>query len=79
MKFNDPSCYPKTGIAHGLYAHEDNRALLSVVETVHPPDNDHGVIWTSLSETCTSAPILSQRDKKDPTLAHFVAPPGWAS
>lgn len=68
------------GIAHGFYAHEDNSALLYLVETVHSPDNDRGVMWNSFDyDWPTSDPILSQRDQKHPALAQFVAPPEWAS
>lgn len=68
------------GIAHGFYAHEDNSALLYLVETVHSPDNDRGVMWNSFGyDWPVSDPILSLRDQKHPALAQFVAPPEWAS
>ena len=68
------------GIAHGFYAHENNSTLLYLVETVHSPDNDRGVLWNSFGyDWPASTPILSQRDQKHPALAQFVAPAEWSS
>lgn len=68
------------GIAHGFYAHENNSSLLYLVETVHSPENDRGVMWNSFGyDWPISNPILSQRDQRHPALDQFVAPPEWAS
>lgn len=68
------------GIAHGFYTHEDNSALLYLVETVHSPSKDRGIMWNSIAyDWPTSDPILSQRDQEHPALAQFVAPPVWAN
>jgi len=68
------------GIAHGFYAHEDNSGILYLVETVHAPENDRGVMWNSFSyDWPTTDPILSQRDNAHPILTDFVAPADWAN
>ena len=66
------------GIAHGFYARTDGTQLLYLVETVHAPDADAGVMWNSIGfDWPTADPILSERDKRHPELAAFVPPERW--
>jgi len=68
------------GIAHGFYAQSNDSALLYLVETVHSPDNDMGVLWSSFGYTWDSGtPILSARDTKHPPFAEFCPPDDWLS
>lgn len=63
------------GVAHGFYAHEDNSALLYLVETVHSPNKDAGIHWNSFGyEWPTSKPILSDRDQNHKPLKAFSSP-----
>ncbi len=61
------------GIAHGFYAREDNSALLYLVETVHAPDHDAGLMWNSfgfdwpdLGGPDLGGPNLDEPDLGDP-------------
>ena len=67
-----------SGIAHGFYARSDGTQLLYLVETVHAPDADAGVMWDSIGfEWPDANPILSDRDKAHPSLADFVLLQRW--
>ena len=63
------------GVAHGFYAHEDNSALLYLVETVHSTNHDAGILWNSFGcDWPTTTPILSDRDQKHKQFQAFVSP-----
>jgi dTDP-4-dehydrorhamnose 3,5-epimerase len=67
-----------SGIAHGFYSRSDGTQFLYLVETVHAPDSDAGVMWDSIGfDWPVANPILSDRDKAHPTLADFVPPQRW--
>ena len=66
------------GIAHGFYAHEDNSALLYLVETEYSPANDQGILWNSFGYNWPSKDVLlSDRDTKHATLSTFEPPADW--
>ena len=66
------------GIAHGFYAQEDGSALAYLVGSVHAPQADAGVLWSSFGHDWPDpAPRLSDRDTRHPRLADFTAPPDW--
>lgn len=66
------------GIAHGFYAHEDNSAMLYLVETEYAPANDHGVLWNSFGYNWPSEEVLlSERDTEHAPLSAFKAPVEW--
>lgn len=68
------------GVAHGFYAHENNSSLLYLVETVHSPDNDRGVLWNSFEyDWPNDTPILSERDQNHPALNQFDPPLEWGN
>ncbi len=81
--------YIAAGVAHGFAALEDNTRMLYYVTTVHAPDCDKGIAWNSIGldwkkavEDCglaglcweDSSPILSERDKRQPSLADYQSP-----
>jgi dTDP-4-dehydrorhamnose 3,5-epimerase/CDP-3, 6-dideoxy-D-glycero-D-glycero-4-hexulose-5-epimerase len=61
------------GIAHGFYAQNDASALLYLVETVHSPKNDKGILWSSFGfDWPDGAPIISARDTQHPPFSAFL-------
>lgn len=68
------------GVAHGFYAQTDNSTLLYLVETIHSPEKDAGILWNSFGhEWLDKDPILSDRDKTHPEWKSFQAPDEWGS
>lgn len=76
---NGPNCVAMPiGVGHGFYALSDNTQLLYLVGTGHAPASDAGVLWNSINiEWPCTTPILSERDKAHPPLAHFTPPEEW--
>jgi dTDP-4-dehydrorhamnose 3,5-epimerase len=67
--------YAPVGCAHGFLSLSDRSTLYYKVETVHAPAQDAGVRWDSFGYTWpVTDPIISERDRKHPTLAEFVSP-----
>jgi dTDP-4-dehydrorhamnose 3,5-epimerase len=64
------------GCAHGFVAVSDVDALLVYhVTTVHAPEHDAGIHWTSVDVPWPiRAPIVSERDQRLPLLAEYRSP-----
>ena len=57
------------GYAHGFFALEDESWMLYSTSTVHQPELDRGVLWSSIDfEWPHQDPLLSQRDQKHPSI-----------
>lgn len=68
------------GIAHGFYAHADASVLLYLVETVHCPKDDKGILWNSFCyDWPNDTPILSVRDTQHSPFTEFLPPHDWQS
>lgn len=67
--------YVPKGLAHGFCATSDTALLVYDVETVHAPENDAGVLWSSVGvDWPVAAPIVSPRDAAFPPFAAFESP-----
>ena len=67
-----------SGIGHGFFARTDATQLLYLVETVHAPNADAGVLWSSIDfDWPDETPILSDRDTGHPKLVDFTPPQRW--
>jgi dTDP-4-dehydrorhamnose 3,5-epimerase len=66
------------GVGHGFYSHEDNSQLLYLVETVHAPEVDAGILWNTVGiDWPVDDPILSARDTAHPPLSKLDMPLKW--
>jgi dTDP-4-dehydrorhamnose 3,5-epimerase len=67
--------YLPPGIAHGFYVREAPAILLYLVTAEHRPDLDTGVRWNSIDIAWDDPqPVLSDRDRRLPSLAEFDSP-----
>lgn len=67
-------CIPK-GFAHGFLSLSDDTTMLYMQTTVHSPEFDHGVLWSSINfEWPVRHPILSKRDTEHPPLTALTSP-----
>ena len=63
------------GIAHGFLSLADGSLMVYKTSTEHAPSHDAGVRFDSFGQDWgCDAPVLSERDRKHPTLAEFVSP-----
>lgn len=63
------------GCAHGFCALADGATLLYHVTTVHSPEHDAGIHWSSVDVPWpVSSPIVSSRDARLPHLSDFQSP-----
>ncbi|MHA7865676.1 dTDP-4-dehydrorhamnose 3,5-epimerase [Flagellimonas marinaquae] len=63
------------GCAHGFLSLQDDSLMFYKVSTVYSPDHDKGILWNSIHlDWPVSNPILSERDKKHPSLQTFISP-----
>lgn len=63
------------GCAHGFCVISDEATLLYHVTTVHAPEHDAGVHWTSAAVPWpVTDPLLSPRDRALPLLRDFPSP-----
>jgi dTDP-4-dehydrorhamnose 3,5-epimerase len=66
--------YLPEGLAHGFYTVSDATVVYNV-STVYSPENDTGVLWSSIGmDWPDAAPDLSERDKTFPAFADFTSP-----
>ena len=78
--FNQPICVelheksfsalfiPK-GFAHGFIANQDNTLVQYMTDTTHQPENDKGVLWSSINFNWPiKSPITSERDSSHPSI-----------
>lgn len=57
------------GFAHGFFALEDNSCMLYSTSTVHKPEHDRGVLWSSIDfDWPIMTPLLSHRDQQHPSI-----------
>lgn len=67
--------YIPSGCAHGFLALSEESLMLYKVTSVHAPDHDSGIAWDSLGfDWPVNDPIVSDRDRQHPKLAHFASP-----
>lgn len=63
------------GCAHGFYVPEKNSMLTYLVETEYSPENDSGILWSSLEYDFNfDDPIISERDQEFTKLEEFKSP-----
>lgn len=63
------------GFAHGFLALSDEAMMIYKVTTVHAPENDMGILFSSIGfDWPVSNPIVSDRDSKFTTLDRFQSP-----
>ncbi|KAF0196333.1 MAG: dTDP-4-dehydrorhamnose 3 5-epimerase [Bacillota bacterium] len=67
--------YVPQGLAHGFYVLSESAILMYKVTTIHSPEHDTGILWSSagIPWPCLN-PIMSARDSMFPPLASFVSP-----
>jgi len=74
-KKNHLAVYIPAGCAHGFLSLEDNSCTVYLQETVHSVNNEQGVNIQSLGlDLDISNLIISERDKKLPSLKDFDSP-----
>lgn len=67
--------YIPKGLAHGFCATSETATLVYKVSTVYSPENDSGVLWSSLDiDWPTDTPILSERDSRFSPFSEFKSP-----
>lgn len=67
--------YIPKGLAHGFCATSDEATLVYKVSTVYAPEQDAGILWSSLDiEWPSESPIMSERDQGFPALNEFESP-----
>lgn len=67
--------YLPPGIAHGFLSLTDESVMHYKVTSVYSPENDAGVLWSSLSfKWPTNTPIVSERDQNFPIITDFDTP-----
>lgn len=67
--------YVPTGCAHGFLSLSDAGTMYYKVTSVHAPDHDGGVDWSSIGFAWpVTDPLLSDRDRTHPPLAGFASP-----
>lgn len=67
--------YMPPGIAHGFCTLSEEAVVVYKVTSVHAPDADAGILWSSAGiPWAVGAPLLSARDQAHPTLAEFSSP-----
>lgn len=63
------------GVAHGFCALSDDAVMVYKVGTAHVPSHDAGILWNSVEVPwAVSEPLLSERDRRHPTLVEFQSP-----
>lgn len=71
--------YLPPGIAHGFLVRSEEALMHYTVSATHAPECDTGILWSSAGIAWpTSAPMISDRDRRLPPLAGFASPFRWA-
>lgn len=72
---NKKMIYIPKGCGHAFLSLEDNSVLFYKVSTEYSPENDKGILWSSIDyDWPISQPILSTRDIKHPKMNNFNSP-----
>jgi dTDP-4-dehydrorhamnose 3,5-epimerase len=67
--------YISKGLAHGFCATSDKATLVYKVSSVHSPEHDAGVLWSSIDvDWPVVSPVISARDAGFEPLSSFVSP-----
>lgn len=67
--------YIPVGCAHGFISQTDNSLMLYKVSSVHSPENDTGILYSSIGfDWKTDHPIVSSRDQAFVSLDKFQTP-----
>lgn len=67
--------YIPKGLAHGFCATSDVATLVYKVSSVHSPEHDAGVLWSSIDfDWPSTSPVISERDGSFQPLAKFKSP-----
>jgi dTDP-4-dehydrorhamnose 3,5-epimerase len=70
--------YLPSGLAHGFLVQSESATVCYRASTVHAPDHDGGVLWSSAGIPWpVAAPIVSARDRSFVPLGDFVSPFRW--
>ena len=63
------------GVAHGFKALVDETMMIYKTSSEHAPSHDAGIRFDSFDfDWNCAAPVMSERDSKHPSLAHFITP-----
>lgn len=63
------------GVAHGFLSLEDESVMVYTTSTIHMPEHDAGILWSSFGFAWPDSPkILSERDKAHPEFGNFDSP-----
>jgi dTDP-4-dehydrorhamnose 3,5-epimerase len=72
---NGRGLYLPTGCAHGFVSRSEESGMYYKVTSIHSADHDAGIAWDSIDfDWPVSAPEMSDRDRRHPTLADFNSP-----
>ena len=67
--------YIPAGFAHGFHVTSDSALMMYKVSTVYSPENDKGILWSSIGfDWGVSAPLVSPRDAAFPPFSQFESP-----
>ena len=67
--------YIPAGLAHGFYVGSETAILLYKVTSVYSPQNDKGILWSSLGIPWPAPdPLVSERDRQFPAFQDFQSP-----
>lgn len=73
--FDGKTVYLPSGVAHGFLSLEDNTVVSYGVSSEYSPENDAGILWSSIDfEWPVAHPIVSERDKSFHSLVEFDSP-----
>lgn len=74
LNADDPiALFIPKGYAHGFLSLQEDSLMLYSTSTIHSPEHDRGVFWSSINFNWpTHDPLLSQRDREHPSIHELV-------